>query len=255
GVALPELLQRPGRPDGLRAGRRRGAGPLPRRPPPGRSGRRARTLHRRHQPAGTRGPDRRAPAALRGRRDHDRDAHPVRADAGAARHRAGDGRGRRRPGRPSLMAVALLVRHGRTAANVDGLLAGWSPAVPLDARGVEQAVQLGRRLATTPLVAVVSSPLERCLQTADAITSAHDGAPPARHTDDAIGECHYGAWTGRPLAELAREPLWDDIQKRPSTVRFPPHDDYRAESMLEMLDRVVTGISAWDQRSEEEIGS
>lgn len=152
------------------------------------------------------------------------------------------------------MAVALLVRHGRTAANVDGLLAGWSPAVPLDARGVEQAAQLGRRLATTPLVAVVSSPLERCLQTADAITSAHDGAPPARHTDDAIGECHYGAWTGRPLAELAREPLWDDIQKRPSTVRFPPHDDYRAESMLEMLDRVVTGISAWDQRIEEEHG-
>jgi probable phosphomutase (TIGR03848 family) len=153
------------------------------------------------------------------------------------------------------MAIALLIRHGRTAANVEGILAGWSPGVTLDDHGLEQVRRLGRRLATTPLVAVVSSPLERCVETADAIASAQEGRRPGRHTDDAIGECHYGAWTGRPLAELAKEPLWADIQQRPSTVRFPPHDDYRAESMPEVLERVVGGMAAWDQRIEEEHGA
>lgn len=152
------------------------------------------------------------------------------------------------------MAVLVLVRHGRTAANVEGILAGWTPGVALDERGTEQVERVGQRLAPTPLAAVVSSPLQRCVQTADAITAAQQGEAPTRHTDDQIGECHYGAWTGRPLSELAKEPLWRDVQERPSTVRFPPHDDFRSESMPQMLERVTTAIGEWDARIEEEHG-
>lgn len=152
------------------------------------------------------------------------------------------------------MAILVLVRHGRTAANVGGLLAGWTPGVGLDERGAEQVERVGRRLAATPVVAVVSSPLQRCVETADAIAAAQQGQAPARHTDEEIGECHYGAWTGRPLKELAQEPLWRDVQERPSSVRFPPHDDFRSESIPEMLERASAAISAWDARFEEEHG-
>lgn len=153
------------------------------------------------------------------------------------------------------MAVLVVVRHGRSAANTAGVLAGWSPGVGLDDTGIEQATRVGRRLAPTPVVAVVSSPLERCRHTADLIAVAQEGPGPARHTDDAIGECHYGAWTGRPLKELAEEPLWRDVQERPSTVRFPPHDDFAGESMVEMQERAVTAVTAWDRRIEEEHGT
>ncbi|QDO88782.1 MSMEG_4193 family putative phosphomutase [Ornithinimicrobium ciconiae] len=152
------------------------------------------------------------------------------------------------------MAVLVVVRHGRSTANTAGVLAGWSPGVCLDDKGIAQATRVGERLAPTPLAAVVTSPLDRCQQTADLIAAGQQGPGPARHTDAGIGECHYGAWTGRPLKELAAEPLWQDVQHRPSTVRFPPHDDFAAESMVEMRDRAVATITAWDQRIEEEHG-
>ncbi|MCK0113268.1 MSMEG_4193 family putative phosphomutase [Ornithinimicrobium sp. F0845] len=152
------------------------------------------------------------------------------------------------------MAVALLVRHGRTAANADGILAGWTPGVHLDEKGREQAERLGQRLAPTPLVAVVSSPLERCRQTAEAIQGAQPGARPARHLEDDIGECRYGAWTGGRLKDLADEPLWREVQERPSTVLFPPHERYESESMTQMRDRAVRAVRAWDERIEAEHG-
>ncbi|MBA3523631.1 MAG: phosphoglycerate mutase, partial [Geodermatophilaceae bacterium] len=33
------------------------------------------------------------------------------------------------------MSTVLLLRHGRTAANVGGILAGWTPGVGLDEIG------------------------------------------------------------------------------------------------------------------------
>src|SRR5690606_34256052 len=61
-------------------------------------------------------------------------------------------------------------------------------------------------------------------------------------------ECRYGAWTGRPLSELATEPLWRDVQERPSTVTFPPDDVYATESLAQVQERAVTAVSEWDAR-------
>ncbi|HEU0103686.1 MAG TPA: DUF3090 family protein, partial [Mycobacteriales bacterium] len=49
---------------------------------------------------------------------------------------------------------------------------------------------------TAPLDAVVSSPLDRCLDTAGAILQ---GREQQLQVDDRLGECRYGDWTGRPL--------------------------------------------------------
>ena len=95
------------------------------------------------------------------------------------------------------MTTLLLVRHGRTAANASGTLAGWTPGVSLDDTGRTQAAALGSRLSILPVAAVISSPLERCQETATAILAGRDGTP--LHTDDRLGECRYGDWTGRPL--------------------------------------------------------
>ena len=67
------------------------------------------------------------------------------------------------------MTTVLLVRHGLTAANASGVLAGWTPGIGLSDKGREQVAALASRLAPVPLAAVVSSPLQRCRETAAAL--------------------------------------------------------------------------------------
>ena len=136
------------------------------------------------------------------------------------------------------MTTVLLIRHGRTSANATGILAGRTPGVLLDAVGRRQARTLGTRLRDVNLDAVVHSPLERCVQTADGVLANRSDV--TRHADDRLSECDYGDWTGRALAELAKEPLWPVIQDTPSSVTFPG-----GESMLDMAHRATTAIADW----------
>ena len=145
------------------------------------------------------------------------------------------------------MTTVLLVRHGLTATTGQ-VLTGWTPGVGLDERGRRQASALAARLAPVPLAAVVTSPLDRCRQTAEAIIAARDpgnGQQPRLSVDDRVGECHYGDWTGKPLQELAKDPLWPVVQAHPSAVRFPGTD---GESMLDMQHRAVTAVREWNGR-------
>lgn len=150
------------------------------------------------------------------------------------------------------MAIVLLLRHGRTQANVDGILAGWTAGIGLDERGREQATRVAGRLSATPLVAVHSSPLQRCLETARTVLAGRE--EPGLHAEEDLGEARYGAWTGRSLKELAKEPLWKDVQQRPSSVIFPDGADYPAESMTAMQSRAVAAVQRIDASVEAEHG-
>jgi probable phosphomutase (TIGR03848 family) len=152
------------------------------------------------------------------------------------------------------VTTVLLVRHGLTATT-GHVLTGWTPGVSLDERGRAQAKALADRLAPVPLAAVVTSPLDRCRETAEAIIAAHagqtghDGKPAASAVeltvDERVGECRYGDWTGKPLAELAKDPLWPVVQAHPSAVRFPGPE---GESMLDMQHRAVAAVREWNDR-------
>jgi probable phosphomutase (TIGR03848 family) len=147
------------------------------------------------------------------------------------------------------MPTVILVRHGRSTANTDGVLAGWTPGVALDETGRAQATALAARLAALPLAAVVSSPLQRCQETVAPLLATRPEL--ALHTDDRIGECHYGDWTGRKLRELADEPLWATVQRHPSAVVFPGPE---GESMRAMQARAVDAVRDWNDRIEAEHG-
>ena len=140
------------------------------------------------------------------------------------------------------MTTVLLVRHGLTATTGQ-VLTGWTPGISLDDRGQAQAAALAARLAPLPLDAIVSSPLERCQQTAAAIAATRDGQQVL--TEDRVGECRYGDWTGQPLNKLAQEPLWRVVQAHPSAVTFPGQD---GESMPDMQHRAVAAIREWNAR-------
>ena len=147
------------------------------------------------------------------------------------------------------MATLILVRHGRTTANAGGTLAGRLPGVRLDDTGEEQVRRVGERLASVPLAALVSSPLERCKQTAKAIAAAQSAR--LRITSErGLTECDYGDWQGRQLKDLAKEPLWKTVQAHPSAAAFPG-----GESMTGMQSRAVIAVRRQDAAIEAEHGS
>jgi len=140
------------------------------------------------------------------------------------------------------MTTVLFIRHGRTQANVDGILAGWTPGVVLDDKGKEQAAALGLRLAGLTLAAVVTSPLERTVETADVMLAAA-GLEAPRRVDERVGECRYGDWTGAKLKNLVKDPMWKVVQSHPSAAVFPGPN---GESMAQMQHRAVAAVREWN---------
>ena len=147
------------------------------------------------------------------------------------------------------MATLILARHGRTTANATGVLAGRSRGVHLDDEGVTQARDAARRVASLPLAAIVTSPLERCRETAQEVRR-QQASPPRVSVARGLLECDYGTWTGRPLEELAEEPLWATVQAHPSAAAFP-----EGESLAAMAARAVATCREWDAKVESEHGA
>jgi probable phosphomutase (TIGR03848 family) len=140
------------------------------------------------------------------------------------------------------VTTVLLLRHGRTTANTAGVLAGWTPGVQLDDAGTAQVAAVGERLAKVPLTAVVSSPLERCVQTSDAVAQGRDLQV---QTDDRLGEARYGDWTGRTLKDLVKEPLWKVVQQHPSAAVFPGPE---GEGLAQTQARAVSAVREWNAK-------
>ncbi len=132
------------------------------------------------------------------------------------------------------------------------VLAGWTPGVSLDERGRAQASALGARLGPVPLAAVVASPLDRCVETAEAVAAGRAGQAGKVETDERFGEVRYGDWTGRPLKELAEEPLWRVVQAHPSAARFPGE---AGEALADAQHRAVAAVRDWNARIAAEHGA
>lgn len=90
-----------------------------------------------------------------------------------------------------------LVRHGSTVHSADKRLSGRND-LPLDDNGQRQARALAGR-SWADVVAVVSSPLPRAVETAEAI--AGPLGLPVR-TVDGLMEVDFGQWEGRTVAEV-----------------------------------------------------
>jgi len=123
------------------------------------------------------------------------------------------------------MTEFLLVRHAENDWVSTGRLAGWTPGVHLNSHGRLQAQALGERLAAMPLAAIYSSPLERAIETAEAIAALHPGL--VVQSLDGVGEVRFGQWEGKSLGKLRRKPLWNVVQSYPSRAAFPEGETFR----------------------------
>jgi probable phosphomutase (TIGR03848 family) len=146
------------------------------------------------------------------------------------------------------MSTLLLVRHGLTAMT-GPVLAGRTPGVHLDERGEKQAAAVAARIAVLPVSTLVSSPLDRCLDTAGFIRTAQAeaGREVALDVDRRIIECDYGDWTGKPIKDLVKDPMWKVVQGQPSAARFPA-----GEALTEVSSRAVAAVRDWNSRLPED---
>ncbi len=94
----------------------------------------------------------------------------------------------------------VLLRHGQTPLSVDRRYSGRAD-VPMTPVGVDQAARAAARLANWPVAAIISSPLQRTLQTAAPLAAAA-GLPVV--IDERLVETDFGQWEGLTFAEAAR---------------------------------------------------
>lgn len=121
----------------------------------------------------------------------------------------------------------LLIRHGQTTYNVQHLLPGQLPGVDLTEEGRKQARVLGEVLKKTPLTRIISSPLERALDTANIIAQYHD-----LQVEQAKGlsDTNVGHWAGLNYNELIKtDKVWKAFVK--NSEKAPP--DVETLSMLQ----------------------
>ena len=135
------------------------------------------------------------------------------------------------------MTTLLLIRHAVNDYVKTGKLAGRMAGIHLNEEGEAQAAALGERLATAPLEHIYASPMDRTMETANAIAKHHTQlqVEPCQ----AIGEVHYGDWEGKAIGELQRRKMWDVVQEYPSRAVFP-----NGESMRGVQVRIVNAIEA-----------
>lgn len=131
------------------------------------------------------------------------------------------------------MGLLLLIRHALTQAT-GKRLSGRTPGIHLSVEGRHQAEHLAGRLASLPLAAVYASPLERCLETAEAIAIPRGLA--VRRVPE-LAEVDYGRWTGRSMPQLVRTTLWKKVQQAPSSVTFP-----EGEGLIDAQRRSVAAL-------------
>ena len=95
--------------------------------------------------------------------------------------------------------MIVFARHGQTAPNRDGLVLGRADP-ELTEEGHRQAARLAAALAGEPVAAILTSPLVRARQTAEAVGAAC-GVLVA--VDERLVEIDWGTWEGRPAGRLA----------------------------------------------------
>jgi probable phosphomutase (TIGR03848 family) len=130
----------------------------------------------------------------------------------------------------------LFVRHGATPTT-GKTLPGRAPGLHLAPKGERQARDVAKRIAKlASLTAVYASPLERTRETAAPIAAARE-LPVL--VEEGLLECDFGEWTGAELKDLFKLPEWSQVQRSPSTFRFPA-----GESFSEMQVRMQSTVAA-----------
>ena len=123
----------------------------------------------------------------------------------------------------------VLVRHA-SHDRLGSVLCGRMPGVTLSEAGRREAEALAFTLTRHRLAAVLSSPLERAVETAAAIAASQTLAV---EVEEDLNELDLGAWAGLRFEELRGDPAWDVWNRARSHAR-PPGGETMTEAQVRM---------------------
>lgn len=135
------------------------------------------------------------------------------------------------------MTTFILLRHCHSIANQQAVLAGRTAGVGLSKIGIRQSQVIPKFLGELRIDRVISSPLERCIQSIEPYAQS---IKRKIHKDPSFIEMDYGRWSGEKLKDLSKKAEWKQIQKAPSSFKFPGGEsfisaDRRVEKALREL--------------------
>ena len=138
------------------------------------------------------------------------------------------------------MPTILLIRHGENEYVAKGRLAGRLPGVHLNKNGRKQAEAVAKAFANAPIKAIYSSPMERCVETAQPLATA---LAMELKTLDGLLEVDFGEWQDKTLKQLRRRKLWKVVQGNPSRMCFPG-----GETFANAQQRIVQTLETLNQK-------
>lgn len=97
------------------------------------------------------------------------------------------------------MGSIIFLRHGQAKNNIERILTGRTPGIPLTDKGIEQAEKAAKFLEDMNISAIYSSPIERARHTAE-IVGKHNSLDVI--IDDRLIELDMGKFTGVPYDEI-----------------------------------------------------
>ena len=136
----------------------------------------------------------------------------------------------------------ILVRHGETHWNKDGLVQGADSDIELNDTGLRQARRLAAFLRNEPITAVLASPLRRATATAEVIASQHQLSV---ETDEGLKELKVGDLEGTSISNLPTTfsqfllKWWQDGEAR----KLP-----NGESLVDLQQRVWKAVEGLMER-------
>lgn len=143
------------------------------------------------------------------------------------------------------MTTILLIRHGENEYVAKGRLAGRLPGVHLNDKGRQQADAVAQALGKAPITAVYSSPMERCMQTAQPLAAALElDVIPL----EGVIEVDFGEWQDKTLKQLRRRKLWKIVQANPSRMCFPGGETFAGAQQ-----RIVQALESLNQQHPQEL--
>src|SRR5579859_3593984 len=133
--------------------------------------------------------------------------------------------------------ILFLIRHGETTWNVEHRLPGQFPGIELTEVGREQAKRLAEALAVFPLSAIISSPLERAVETAKYLAQGRDLTI---QLEPDLMDIELGRWSGQNRDELFKsDPVWAAF------IRDPTEGPEGVETFPALERRVVAAVERW----------
>lgn len=140
-------------------------------------------------------------------------------------------------------STILLIRHGETPWNAVRRLQGHTD-IPLNEEGQRQAAALAGALIEQGVDVLVSSDLQRAMQTAQALSRLQAGL--TLQTDAQLRERCYGVFEGMLYSEIAEQYPDDYARWQAREVdAVMPDGERPAESFRQFYQRCLDAIAGW----------